>query len=500
MAGRGRSWGSGGGIAAASSVLTDLLVRYERYKNNNCRSNTPIPSAQVVSATVYADAAALAAAFPAAANAGKMGKVTSGSSYVFYTSNGSAYTLNTTPTVGYLNPGSATPAGYKVQVMGTGIVNARPANGGAQLLKPVRLYGAFPYLSGSGITKGVVQYLPNAVDASEGTAARGGRYAFVTEDVYPAVFIGGGNALQMTVDDGSGPRRVVDPTLSAIGPGNCAFIQTQSGGIYWTTLDFSQLGGRKRRYVEFPLWGDFGLVSVGISSTATFFDPPNHPLVLHLADSLGGTVSQGASCEAYSEVMRDVLGNPNWWLDSESGTGFLAGNRTHRQKIANLSTFPQLKAVALGIMALSVNDGNGMAVGNFTAAQVTAEVVLTLRAALDAWPGIYWILLGSTASATTVSQTACVAYEQAVIAGIAQVNSPYVLFVPAMTDASGQAVTGTGNSLAPTGVGNADILFTSLPAPNDDLTHFGVKGHFAWGNDRMVPGVVNAVRQLLGQS
>jgi len=367
MAGRGRSWGSGGGIAAASSVLTDLLVRYERYKNNNCRSNTPIPSAQVVSATVYADAAALAAAFPAAANAGKMGKVTSGSSYVFYTSNGSAYTLNTTPTVGYLNPGSATPAGYKVQVMGTGIVNARPANGGAQLLKPVRLYGAFPYLSGSGITKGVVQYLPNAVDASEGTAARGGRYAFVTEDVYPAVFIGGGNALQMTVDDGSGPRRVVDPTLSAIGPGNCAFIQTQSGGIYWTTLDFSQLGGRKRRYVEFPLWGDFGLVSVGISSTATFFDPPNHPLVLHLADSLGGTVSQGASCEAYSEVMRDVLGNPNWWLDSESGTGFLAGNRTHRQKIANLSTFPQLKAVALGIMALSVNDGNGMAVGNFTA-------------------------------------------------------------------------------------------------------------------------------------
>jgi hypothetical protein len=483
------------------SVLLEIASSYERSKANNCRVNTPIPSAELVSNTVYATGAALQTAFPAASNAAKIGKVTSGSGYVFYGASTGAWVQLSVPTVGYFNPGSADPANYQLINPIAGVVDSFPSNGGALLTAPLRLFGAFPFASG-GYAKAVSYFASGATDpTADGTAARAGRWALTTDDVYPCLSSGGGNQWPLTIDDGTGPRRVVDPTLVASPAVPCAFKQTLSGGVYYTVLDFSQVGGRKRRYIEIPTVFDNIIGRIGISGSATFYPTPVQPQIVHLTDSIGGTVAQGSGFDSYANVMQDYSGQKNWWLFSESGTGFLSGNRTHLQKLQNIANFPQLQKVAAFLIAPSVNDGNGIASSAFTAAQITQAVVDALTFLFAKWPDAYVLIPGSTAGtgATGVaSQAGNIANENAVIAGILQYGSPRVLYWRAMTDPAGQMIRGIGSINSPTGLGSADYWFDT--SVSNDTTHPATQGHFILGAERNLPSMVSAVRALVSSA
>jgi hypothetical protein len=178
---------------------------------------------------------------------------------------------------------------------------------------------------------------------------------------------------------------------------------------------------------------------------------------------------------------------------SEGGTGFINTNsgtsRTHLQKLQLAATMPQLADIQIGYLPPSVNDAS------YSAAQITAAATDAIRYAVSTWPGVLWIVPGPTASNDTTNQATMIGVENAVIAAVNAVNSPYVKFLPMMTDPNGQAIKGTGNSDTPAGNGNADYMFN-----NSDGVHFSSNGHLVWGKDRVAPGIINLLRKWIGEA
>jgi hypothetical protein len=434
-----------------ASVCADIISRYEVAKGNNARVNAFIPSA----------------AGAPAANA-----------------------------VGYTNSG-VNRSGYNFISLSAGVTNSFPSNGGALLKNPVRFYGGFPFAGSSNICKAASYYLLSATDPNNsGTRAvtQTGRLVFVTDEPKPIIKSGGdATKFVLNINDGSGWKRVVDPALAAANPVNSSFQSNATGGLWDTQLDATNIGGRKRRIWEIVFHDDFGIVEVGIGPTSTWYDPPTSPKMLLLADSLGGTVSRGNGIDAYPAVLQDILDVHDLWMLSEGGTGFINTNsgtsRTHLQKLQLAATMPQLADIQIGYLPPSVNDAS------YSAAQITAAATDAIRYAVSTWPGVLWIVPGPTASNDTTNQATMIVVENAVIAAVNAVNSPYVKFLPMMTDPNGQAIKGTGNSDAPAGNGNADYIFN-----NSDGVHFSSNGHLVWGKDRVAPGIINLLRKWIGEA
>jgi hypothetical protein len=382
--------------------------------------------------------------------------------------------------------------------IGAAVANSLPAQNGAKLTFPARLYGTMPYNS-SGSVQGLGYYKIGAADTSSGNRFQSGtgRLVFVTDEPKPIIICGGDSATYcINVDDGIGPKRVYDSTLPTGAPNYVdkpSFAGAASPGFGTVQLDFSTLGGRKKRIFEIAMFGDTAILQIGITATSRYYAPPVSPKIAFVADSLGGTVSLGNMKDAYVSQSLDLLGVRDTWLVSEGGTGFIAqgpGNafRTHKQKLQALFALPQASGLALLVIQPSVNDN-----GN-SSASITAAASDALTYALATWPGMPIIVTGCTAQNNTGSQAQAIANETAVFAAVDAIASPLVAKVPYMT-APQQIVSGTGNSNAPAGDGNADLLFNSA-----DGTHFQLAGHTSFAADWAVPGIITALRKWIGEA
>lgn len=478
----------------ACGLLT-ICESYERCKEKNPRTQS-VRSVQLVADTIYADTAALQAAFPSAANNNRGGKVGTAGAYVIQTSDGTAWTTPAAGVMGYLLTGVST-AGYATAVPFTapGLANgvSPPASGGAQMLKPFRLYGAIPF-GNNGIQANSLYTLAGARGQS-GTA----RVRIPLDEPEPILQCGGDTGaylLNIDLHDGNNFRAVIDPSITT-NIGNPVYIVNQAftgaagPGLLNVKLDVSQLGGfgRRKRTLEIHMTGDMTLTSLRIKPVSSYFQPPASPRIWWLADSLGGTVYLGNMRDAYPPLAQDFLGVPDICLDSEGGTGFVnkgSGNagRNHAEKIAALSAIPQYANPDLIVIQSSANDND---VAGITAAAVTA-----INAALAAVPNVPVVVFGPTSRVGAVEQARSITTENAVKAAVDQVASARVLWIPMMTDTP-QFIRGSGTINAPAGDGNADLMFNS-----GDLIHWVREGHLIAARDYVVPKLVAALRNYIG--
>lgn len=478
--------GSGGAVAAVASIVES----YERSKDKNPRVNATIRSVQLVSDTIYADSAALQTAFPAASNNNRGGKVGTASSYVIQTCDGTSWTTPAAGVMGYLIAGVST-AGYAAAttLFPAGLANIPPAQNGAQLLKPARLYGAMTNWNNG--QQGLAAYNLSGSRQQSGTA----RLRFVTDEAEPIIKCGAslyGYMLNLDVGDGNGFRAVFDPSITTnlafpLFFNQQAFTGQAGGGVLDVKLDVSQLGGfgRRRRTFEMRSPNDLTIDSIRIKPVATFFQPPESPRIWWACDSLGGTVNGGNMMDSYVGCLQDFLGVPDICLVSEGGTGFVNlgpsnAFRTHEMKLDALAQIPQYANPCVIVIPASVND-NGLS-------GVTAATVSCINKALSLNASAPVVVIGPSARNSTAEQTASIATENLVKAGVDQVASKRVIWIPMMTD-NPQAIRGTGTINSPTGDGNCDLLFRT-----GDNVHPATEGHLIYARDLVGPKLAAALR------
>lgn len=472
----------GGAVVAAVSAICES---YARSKDRNPRTNATIRSCELVGDTIYADSAALQAAFPAASNANKGGKVGTASSYVIQVSNGTAWATPTEGVVGYLRASVST-TGYAAAVnfLPAGTLNGLvpPASGGAQLTKPFRMYGGMPF-SNSGL-QGMSAY--NAAGGRGQSAT--GRVLVSTDEPEP-IFRGTGFGtvyfLLVDLQDGSGPRAVVDPAISAPPYSNVSFLGGASGGIQPVKLDVSQLGGfgRRKRELIFPVPWDVTITDFRIKPVSSYFQPPESPRVVFITDSMGFTVYQGDQKDGYVAVAQDFMGVHDTILVGEGGTGFVntnGANRNHLAKLQNLTQIPQYANPDVIVLQSSANDNN--------LSGISDAVEACLRFALDTWPKTVFVVTGATSRNSAPEQANSITTENLVKAGIDRVASSRVVWVPMMTDTP-QFIRGTGAVNALTSDGNADLMFNT-----GDTIHWVTPGHLIAGRDYFAPKIAAALR------
>jgi len=470
------------------TAVSAIVESYEHSKHRNPRVNPVIRSCELVSDTIYADSAALQAAFGAAGNANKGGKVVAGSGYVILVSNGTAWATPSEGVMGYQRTGVST-TGYAAAVnfLPAGFTNLPPATGGVQLTKPFRLYGAMPWAN-NGI-QGLGFF--SAAGARVQTAT--GRVLISTDEPEP-ILRGGGfgtvGFLMVDLHDGNGPRLVVDPAIvPAEQYSNVAFLGGAAGGIQPVKFDVSQLGsfGRRKRDLIFPVPWDVTLTDFRIKPVSSYFQPPESPRIVFVTDSMGATVRQGDQKDGYVPVLQDFLGVYDTILVGEGGTGFVntnGANRNHLAKLQNLALIPQYANPAEIVIQGSANDNNLPGIAD--AAEACA------RYALDKWPNSLITVTGPTARNTTTEQANSIATENAIKAGLDRVISDRLVWVPMMTD-NPQFIRGSGTIDGPAGDGNADLMFRSGP----DNIHWGTPGHLIAGRDYFGPRKIAALRAWL---
>lgn len=476
-------------VSKSQFDLSSIIESYERSRDRNPRVSAVIASAEMVSDTVYANAAALETAFPAASNSGKCGKVGSAGNYTLNLSNGSSYT-QTPNLMGYLRTGVSTTGYTTTNFAPASLTNTQPAQDGVQLTKPFRAYGCM--LETNNGIQGLSGYSLSGAMMQSST----GRVIVPTDEPEPILrCIGSSLGYVMNVDFGDemGFRSIVDPAITS-NTGSPyyltrqAFLGAAAGGINAVKLDFSQFGGRKKRLIQFVLYQDTTLTDFRIKEPSSYFAAPASPRIWLLTDSLGGTAFLGNMADAYPSVLQDVTGVPDIINLFETGTGFLnkgAGNawRTHKEKLQYMLQCPQYANPDLIILPMSIND-----VG---LPGLTGAMVDCINFALATSPGVPILVPGTTCRNALADQTASIASEQIGAAAVASLGSALVRFVPMMTDTP-QAIRGDGNIDAPAGNGNADLMYR-----NGDQVHWGSQGHLIFARDILGPKIATVLRDFV---
>lgn len=473
------------GNASLIAAVSSICESYARSKDLNPRTQS-ILSRELVSGTVYANTGALEAAFAAAANNNKAGKVGTAGSYVIQTSDGASWTTPATPVVGYLRTGVST-AGYATpqEFLPDGVVNAAPDNGGTRRTAPSALFGGFAF-SNNGV-QGQAFWNKAGQRASSPTA----RIRVATDEPAPVIRCTGFSApgvVSINLNDGKGWRAIYDPAITPTGGiFNPGYAGSTSGGMQDIQLDLSQLGGRKARSLEFVLYGDMTYQRMWIGPVSSWYAVEPSPKMLFATDSLGSTVPQGNMKDAYPAVLQDFLGVPDICLLSEGSTGFLADagglGRTHLDKFRNGVSIRQYSDPSVVVIHSSGNDNSQQGIAN------AAETCI--RYVLEQYARSLVLVIGPPAGIAANDQTNSTNTEIQVKVGFDRVVSDRLLWIPMMTDPI-PYIRGNGTIDSPNGTGNADLLFR-----NGDTIHWSAPGHLIMGRDFFAPKIVAALRNWL---
>lgn len=419
---------------SANGALLDILARHVAARGNNARVNSTIP--------VSADGVA--------PTSGQLG----------FTTSAAATLTNYTD--------------YNLRGLTT---NAVPENTWTAANNPFRLLGSMPHRLGASQFHGNTHWLRDGTSFGRAQA----RLQFACDAINPVITMVAPNTLSLIVDDGTGSRRVDQITVTGTGQRDVA-------------LDFSQLGGRKRRVISilFSASDTGAIVTIKIPNSTNFYPLDKRPpQIVILSDSLGSTVKNGFSYDAFPGVVSDYFGCEVYSF-SEGSTGYTTRGdgpttkTTFAERIAVLQSMPTYIRPTVGVFCGGVNDDYS----NLTA--LTAAVEDAINKWQVAYPGAPLVVFGPWTGSGTSNIAQSTARETAIQQAVAKFDQTSVVFVPTMS-AVPPYVSGSGNTSAVANNGNADLIFDS-----GDAVHWNTYGHSQGIGPRIAEDLASALRQLAG--
>jgi len=408
------------------SALAEIVARYNAARRNNARVNAVIP--------ITADGVA--------PTAGQLGWTTSTAGTI---ANYTAYTLNAT------------------------ITNTAPETTGS--IAPFKLLGGMPGKNGG---SGFMAYCSALKDGSMNRASP--RIVFEIDTNF-VITVLAGKEIVLTINDGSGPRRVQKITAAGSGTLDVA-------------LNFTQLGGNKRRTIELWQSGQDSSVIVGfkIPNNATLSTASvSRPQIVILTDSLGNTVPNGYSYDSFTSTMADYLDCEVWCIP-EGSTGYTTyGDSVHKrlmiEKVDMLATMPNFINPAVIALAAGVNDTD--------TAAFQGIVEAAIQRACDLFPNTLVAVYGCWAANNISAQTTKATQELKIAAACAKFPASRVQHVATM-NAVPPYIKGSGNTSSVQNDGNGDFIWDT-----GDGTHWNTYGHSVVVGPRAADDLVAAVRRAL---
>jgi hypothetical protein len=235
-------------------------------------------------------------------------------------------------------------------------------------------------------------------------------------------------------------------------------------------MDFTSSGGRQRREIIIEMSQTGSFIGAYVGATEKIFEADESPF---RTVSLGDSYCYGTAAEILGDgvdaAMADYLGWSNHMNSGSGGTGWATTNAAYRfdERIANGDL--TLNGGSPDIITLqgSINDKNA------SASSVTSGCLAGIRSARGQFPNAIIFVFGvwnAPGGAGTLSATA---NEAAIQSAVSSANDDLVFFIPISSAYSGAWLSGTGNSAAPTGNGNADVWLAEASHLNEYGTYAG---------------------------
>jgi len=343
----------------------------------------------------------------------------------------------------------------------------------------------------AGLTNKVYYDTPGAFFYSGGTPTEAGtNHAYGTGYKFPSAKVNtGGNAT--TAYNGLNPSQMFTcdaPKIALQGdiplynnnataaevngqfllPGSLAPQGTIGGGAI--IVDW---GSRETRNYRLWQYGNlaFGGVITSPADTCAATQNPNRYRICINGSSMVAGSNGGPLCPGYDLPSRLAaeLGTDDVYSVAVGSTGWLnnAGSATtYRDRLPDVIGF----APDLHLVYDMTNDGA------YSAAQLTAEILLYLTQLYAALPNVRTIICGCS-PANTGPSASVLTREAAAQAAVAAFNNTLVTFV-AVASAAQPLFTGTGDDVTPTGTGNSDVCTAGADKPHPNYNGIALTTQF----------------------
>lgn len=253
-------------------------------------------------------------------------------------------------------------------------------------------------------------------------------------------------------------------------------------------LDFSAVGGRRRRHIVLEWSNSAGLRHVAVAPTNSVLRRPGTPFrVFYQGDSFVSATTNAAGGFGIGGVCSKLLGIDDAWVGGVGGTGWLVNNggveTTFRQRNADIiAANPDIVVIAGGYNDRTTAFGNNL---------LRDEVAVWISQTRAALPNALFFVVGCWPGSLGPNSNAIYAENQ-IAAGVTLANDAATFFLPVCTDTAGSWVTGTGRTDAPNGTGNSDIYQGRV----GDVTHPSDAGYLFYG-ERLADAIMRACDAVL---
>ena len=245
-------------------------------------------------------------------------------------------------------------------------------------------------------------------------------------------------------------------------------VVTGSGNTF-VVLDFTGVGDRAYRKITIEGQGGVTMYGVNVGTTEALYQTEGGNILkaVFMGDSYTGGASaniggNNINGDSFALIMADYLGIRNMYVSGSGATGWFANNSGQGLKLRD-RMIPDLINVAPDIAFVQggMND-----LITWTPDQVQGEVTAFLtqyQAALGSTPLFVFGVNPGTGGPSSLS----INMEEGIQDAVEAFNFPTIQFIPVSTDPNGAWISGTGNTGAPSGTGNADLYITGTTHPND---------------------------------
>lgn len=281
-------------------------------------------------------------------------------------------------------------------------------------------------------------------------------------------------------------------------------IQLGNGGTRYFTIDFTNVksftgidsgSGYQRNTITIDCNGSQPYMGVNCLPTGTLSYPAvtDNFTAAAIGDSQGGGGGPTPTMQSsFWWQMMHLMGLPDLQNCSIGGTGFVTSATATNyggHAIADLQYQNAFRPIGLIFVQLSANDHD--VTGLLPAPALAANSLAFFQALRAAFPSVPIVATGVVtggAVALSVNQ-AIEAVSAASIAALQAAGDSMLFYVPAALDPNGAWITGTGNTGAPNGTGNADFNISS------DNLHMSKAGQSIYAR-KVMAGFLNQIAAI----
>lgn len=251
-------------------------------------------------------------------------------------------------------------------------------------------------------------------------------------------------------------------------PGSLAPQATIGGGAI--IVDWGSREPRNYRLWQYGNLAFAGIVTSPAGTCAALQNPNRYRICINGSSMVAGS-NGGPLCPGYDLPSRLAaeLGTDDVYSVAVGSTGWLNNSTTattYRGRLPDVIGF----APDLHLVYDLTNDGS------YTAAQITAEVLLYLNQLYASLPSVRTHLFGCS-PANTGPSASVLTREAAVQAAVTAFNNPLVTF-GAVSSAVPPLFTGTGDDVTPTGTGNSDVCTAGADKPHPNYNGISLTAQF----------------------